>query len=100
MSTIETSINRLWVVILSVGYILAPITFAISDVLDRLSPPDDGADIGAGLVLMLSGLIFVCATGAFVVALVLHKLSLRQALCVAAVAAGSFLLMAWMWTAA
>ncbi len=100
MSTTDTSIDRLWVVNLSVGYILAPIIFAISGLLDRLSPPDDGADIGAGLLLMVSGSIFVGATGAFVVALVLHKVSLRQALCVTAVAAGSFLLMAWMWTSA
>ena len=71
---------------------LAPVAVAISSLMDRLSSPDDGADIGAGLFLLLAMALFVGATVAFVVVVALGKLTKRQSWCVAAIAAVCFVL--------
>lgn len=100
MSTSGLSSQQPVAVGLSVGFLLAPITFAISNLMDRFSTPEDGANIGAGIVALLSVTIFVCAVLALVVVLLLQKVTRNQSLLVVVVAAASFVLMALMWNAA
>ena len=78
MATTGVSSQRLTVVALSLGFISAPVAYGISILMDWLSSPDDGANIGAGFFLLLATGLFVWATVAFVVVLALGRLTTSQ----------------------
>jgi hypothetical protein len=92
MTTTGVSNQRLAVAALSVGFISAPVAYAFSILMERLSSPDDGANIGAGIFLLLATALFVASTVAFVVLLALRKLTTRQTWCVSGVAGVCFVL--------